>query len=276
VRIAVQLGVDKIRLTGGEPLVRKGFSQFLPLLTALEGLRDVSLTTNGVLLPENLDKLKTAGIRRINVSLDSLQADKYERITGFRRLEQVLAGLKQATQMGFHPVKINMVVIKGVNDDEILDLAELSLHHPYHIRFIEYMPLGTDQADPGLNYVPSAHVKMKLARLGKLIPVEREDGDGPAERFRFPHACGEIGFIGALSHLFCDRCNRIRLTASGRLRPCLLSDHELDLKDPLRSGASDLELARVFLESARQKPRTHGISPVHFEPLSTQMSSIGG
>lgn len=186
--IAVKLGVEKIRLTGGEPLVRKGLCKIIPRLTGLTGLKDVALTTNGIFLKENLEKLKTGGIKRLNISLDSFKRDKYKQITGFDGLEQVLAGIDRARQMGFKPIKINVVVIKGVNDDELLDFARLSLEHPYHIRFIEYMPLGIAGSENSLHHVPSSVIKEKLGSLGKLVPVSTTALDGPAERLTFEGA----------------------------------------------------------------------------------------
>jgi cyclic pyranopterin phosphate synthase len=274
--IAVKLGIEKIRLTGGEPLVRKGFCEILPQLTALRGLKDVALTTNGIYLKENLEKLKIGGLNRLNISLDSLKRKKYAKITGSDGLIQVLEGIEQAGQMGFRPIKINVVVIKGVNDDEVLDFAGLSLKHPYHIRFIEYMPLGIASSDNSLHHVPSSMIKEKLGSIGKLKRVSRTALDGPAERFRFEGAPGEIGFISPLTHHFCHTCNRLRLTASGRLRPCLLSDWEEDLKGPMRKGASDNDLVKIFLKTASNKPLEHMRSPRNTLHFPGQMSSIGG
>ncbi len=275
-RIAVDLGVDKIRLTGGEPLVRKDVCRIIARLTALEGLRDVPMTTNGIFLEENLEKLKDAGIRRLNISLDSLDRETYRRITGYDGLEKVLAGIHGAREMGFDPVKINMVVMNGINDHEILDFARLSLEYPYHIRFIEYMPIGMTSDPIPLHHLPSPVVQEKVGRLGNLVPVKRTRMDGPAQRFRFEGAPGELGFISALTHHFCRTCNRLRLTARGSLRPCLLSDWEEDLKGPMRNGASDEDLVRIFLKTARNKPRAH--SEIHGDsvPVPGQMSSIGG
>ena len=275
-RIAVGLGIDKIRLTGGEPLLRRGICDFLPKLTDLPGLRETSLTTNGVFLGEKLERIKVAGINRINVSLDSLKRERYESITGFDGLETVLGAIKKADRTGFSPVKINMVVMAGINEDEVLDFAGLSLENPYHIRFIEYMPLGIPDAKHGLKHVPSSRIRERLAEMGKLIRVQKEDGDGPAERFRFEGAPGEIGFISPLTHHFCNTCNRLRLTASGGLRPCLLSDMEEDLKGPMRKGASDEDLVRIFLGAASRKPFKHAPVSDSSIPFSGQMSSIGG
>lgn len=274
--IAVNMGVNKIRLTGGEPLIRKGLFRLLPPLAALSGLKDISLTTNGIYLKENLDKIKAAGIKRINVSLDTLNRERYRKITGYDGFEQVRKGIRSAEKLGFNPIKINMVVIQGINDDEIIDFARLSLDHPYHIRFIEYMPSGFADQDTQFHYVPNTDIKDRLMRIGKLDQVPHKEIDGPTVRFRFEGAPGEIGFISPLTHHFCQECNRLRLTASGHLRPCLLSDQEVDLKTPMRAGASDNDLARIFLKAAENKPRAHRLVSEHCGSLSGKMSAIGG
>ncbi len=275
-RIAVGLGVRKIRLTGGEPLVRKGIWDFIARLSRLEGLRDLALTTNGVYLSDKIERLKSAGIRRVNISLDSLRRERYRAITGFDCLNQVMEGIRRAEEEGLDPIKINVVLIEGLNDDEVTDFGRLSLEYPYHIRFIEYMPLGGTARGGPLRHVPDDVVKARLETLGELEPVENLPLDGPAQRFRFAGARGEIGFISALSHHFCHACNRMRLVPSGRLRPCLLSDVEEDLKAPLRRGASDEELARIFLKAAAKKPASHGLAAETLLSVSGQMSDIGG
>ena len=274
--IAVSLGVNKIRLTGGEPLIRKGLFQLLPTLVSLPGLKDISMTTNGIYLKENLDKIKSAGIKRLNISLDTLRRERYRKITGYDGFEKVWDGIRSAEKLGFNPIKINMVVMQGINDDEIVDFARLSLDHPYHIRFIEYMPSGFADQDTQLHHVPNSAVKEKIIRLGKLVQVLNTEIDGPTDRFRLEGAPGEIGFISPLTHHFCQVCNRLRLTASGHLRPCLLSDQEVDLKTPMRAGASDNDLARIFLKVAENKPRAHRLVSEHCGSLSGQMSAIGG
>ena len=275
-RIAVSLGVNKIRLTGGEPLLRKGIYEFLPRLTALSGLKDVSLTTNGLFLKDNLEKIRSSGIKRINVSLDTLNRQRYEKITGYDGFQDVWNAIELARELNFQPIKINVVLIKGLNDDEILDFAKLSKHYPYHIRFIEYMPLGIINPDAPLQFVSNYLLKEQFRRLGHLEPVRRAEYDGPVERFKFEGASGEIGFISPLTRHFCPSCNRLRLTASGNIRPCLLSDQEVDLKGPMRSGASDDELAQVFLMAANNKPYAHHLTSEDPIPFSGQMSSIGG
>jgi len=275
-RIAVSLGVNKIRLTGGEPLLRKGIYEFLPRLTAMSGLKDISLTTNGFFLKDNLKKIRSSGIKRINVSLDTLNRQRYEKITGYDGFQDVWGAIELARELNFQPIKINVVLIKGLNDDEMLDFAKLSKHYPYHIRFIEYMPLGITNPNAPLQFVSNYLLKEQFRRLGHLVPVRRAEYDGPVERFKFEGASGEIGFISPLTHHFCPSCNRLRLTAAGNIRPCLLSDQEVDLKGPMRSGASDDELAQVFLMAAHNKPYAHHLTSEDSIPFSGQMSSIGG
>ena len=275
-RIAIDLGVTKIRLTGGEPLVRKGVYHFIDELNKLEGLQTLRLTTNGVYLGENLNRLKQAGIRAINVSLDTLDEKKFERITGFNFFQQVWEGIERAREMHFGPIKINMVVMRGINTDEVLDFAKLSRAYPYHIRFIEYMPIGDPDVLSSNLYVSSSEIKKEVKKLDTLIPVTGEVHDGPAERFRFEGAAGEIGFINPISHHFCHNCNRLRLTASGQLKACLLSTEQQDLMGPLRRGCPDSVLANVFLRAVRSKPVGHDLSSDSSSRFPGHMSSIGG
>jgi cyclic pyranopterin phosphate synthase len=271
----MKLGISKIRVTGGEPLVRKGVYDFLGELSRIDGLADLSLTTNAVALKENLKKIKSAGIKRINISLDTLKPEKFAQITGMDLFDQVWKGIQGALEMGFHPIKINVVALSGVNDDELADMARLSFDYPFHIRFIEYMPIGESQMGNG-PLLLAPEIKKRISLLGNLIPVRNSANDGPAQRYRFEGALGEIGFIHALSHHFCDRCNRLRLTARGRLRPCLLSDYHEDMKGPLRSGCSDNQLAEIFFKAVRHKPSDHNLSLQNPPRVCGQMHSIGG
>jgi GTP 3',8-cyclase len=275
IKVGISLGISKVRITGGEPLVRKGVYDFLEQLADMDGLRDIALTTNGVSLKDNIEKIKAAGIKRMNISLDTLSRRKYKEITGHDRYDQVWEGIQLAHKTGFEPIKLNMVALSGVNDDELADFARLSFSYPFHIRFIEYMPIGKSRMKYGpLLLVPE--IKKRISTIGKLVPVKNSINDGPAERYKFEGAKGEIGFIGALSHHFCNRCNRLRLTASGQLRPCLLSDQHEDLKSPLRKGCSDEELAEIFLAAVRHKPSDHNLSISNPAKILSQMSSIGG
>ena len=275
VRIGIRLGISKIRVTGGEPLVRKGVYGFLTDLSGLDGLADLSLTTNGVSLKTNLNKIKAAGINRINISLDTLNRTKFEHITGFDLFDQVWQGIEMALGMGFHPIKLNIVALKGINDDELTDMARLSFDYPLHIRFIEYMPMGESQIGNG-PLLLAPEIKRRISVLGKLIPVPNTMNDGPAQRYHFEGAAGEIGFIHALSHHFCDRCNRLRLTARGQLRPCLLSDNHEDVKGIMRTGGTNEQLAEVFFKAVRHKPSDDNLAIQNPSRVCGQMSSIGG
>lgn len=273
IRIGSGMGIKKVRITGGEPLVRKGVYEFLTELEGIGGLSDVSLTTNGVLLAENTDRIQAAGIRRINVSLDTLDRRKYREITGHDQFDRVWRGILHAHERGLGPIKINVVALRGVNEDELIDFARLSFSYPFHFRFIEQMPIGHSSINFDAHLL-APEIKARLGSLGRLIPVEKGVYDGPAERFKFKDAVGEVGFIRPLSRHFCAYCNRLRLTASGQLRTCLLSDHQVDLKGPMRRGCSDGELARILLNAVRHKPSAHHLSGN--DHVSGQMSAIGG
>jgi cyclic pyranopterin phosphate synthase len=276
VQIAVTLGVRKVRITGGEPLVRRGLVGFIRQLRALDPELELALTTNGILLADMAEELKGAGLNRLNVSLDSLDAARFREITRRDGLAEVLAGLQRAAAAGFAPIKINMVPIRGVNDDEIEAFAELARDNPWEIRFIEYMPVSE-----GLDYSPSQRVSAaeiieRLQRLGDLNPVTAAATAGPANCYRIAGYRGRIGIIPAVSQHFCATCNRLRLTADGRLRPCLFSTEEIDLRGPLRTGASDEELSDLLLLAAGGKPRSHRIGSDDFAPASRRMHGIGG
>jgi GTP 3',8-cyclase len=275
VRVGVDLGISKIRITGGEPLVRKGVCEFLAAISQMAGLDEVTLTTNGVLLEENIGCIRDAGIRRINISLDTLRKDKFADITGKDDFDKVWNGITAAREAGIDPIKLNVVALRGTNDDEFLDFARLTLLHAFHIRFIEYMPIGKSRVHFGPPIlVPE--IKDRITSIGPLIPIEKNPSDGPAERFKLDGAVGEIGFISAMSHHFCGSCNRLRLTASGQLRPCLLSDYQLDLKGPLRAGESNEKLAEIFRRAVEKKPSDHDLAVNEPSGVSCQMSSIGG
>ncbi|MCG2755062.1 MAG: GTP 3',8-cyclase MoaA [Desulfobacteraceae bacterium] len=276
VRIGARLGISKVRITGGEPLIRKGVYDFLGELTKIKGLADVSLTTNGILLRDNIEKIKSAGIKRINVSMDTLNRQKYKEITGHDMFDQVWEGIESAQREGFNPIKINVVALNGINDDELTDIAKLSFSYPFHIRFIEYMPIGIPHINNIGKQLLAPEIKKRINELGKLIPVKNSVNDGPARRYKFNGAKGEIGFIDAISRHFCNQCNRLRLTASGRLRACLLSDHQDDLKGPLRKGHLDSELADIFLQAVSHKPFDHNIACDQVGEVAGQMSAIGG
>jgi cyclic pyranopterin phosphate synthase len=276
VKLSVQSGIRKVRLTGGEPLVRKGFLEFLQRLCNIKELNEITLTTNGVLLKEFAADIKECGICRINVSLDSLKAKRFSRITGRDSFERVWQGIQEADRLGFSPIKINMVALKGINDDEILDFARLTLEKPYHVRFIEFMPVGEQNCWSWEKFISTDEIRGRIETMGTLRPIKADRFGGPAERFVLDGSKGEIGFIGALSNHFCTLCNRLRLTAEGHLRSCLFSEQEIDIKTPLRNGNNDghlLELIRLAMES---KPKDHGPLGQGPRKCIRQMSTIGG
>ncbi len=276
VRVAAGLGVTKVRLTGGEPLCRKGVIEFIRRLSAIQRIDDIAITTNATLLTESATALKAAGLKRINISLDTLNKAKYRQLTGADRFDDVWSGLMTALQMGFGPIKINMVVMRGVNDEEIETMAQLAMYYPFHVRFIEYMPIGTDPLQARSYFVPVTEMEQRLNRMGTLLPVAATDNGGPAKRFRFKDMPGEVGWIGSMSNHFCRTCNRIRLTADGRLRVCLLAEEQVDIITPLRTGATDTALAACFHDAIGRKRRQHRMDFTRDRMLQTQMVRIGG
>lgn len=262
VRIAVDTGIRKIRITGGEPLVRRGVVDFIAYLKTIPDLRDISLTTNGILLENFAGKLYNAGVRRINISLDSLNPEKYERITRGGDLNAVLRGIDAVHRIGFSPIKINIVAIEGFNDDEILDFAKLCIVKPFQIRFIELMPVGHTELDRDSKFLSSDAIRQKIGETYSLEPINGKGKrfDGPAEIYRIEGGAGEIGFISPLSHQFCHSCNRLRLTADGQLRACLLSDEEIDLKSALRHGCNDDHLVKLIKKAIAKKPIRHDLA----------------
>jgi cyclic pyranopterin phosphate synthase len=273
-RAAAELGINKIRLTGGEPLVRLGLPQLVRMLAQIEAIDDISLTTNGILLGKYAAELKSAGLRRVNVSLDTLKPDRSELITRCgNSLGEVLAGIEAAKLVGLNPVKINMVVMAGINDDELLDFATKTINEGWHVRFIELMPVVGGDTPP--HFTSASEMRKRLEPLGELEPCLPTVGNGPAKYFRFPQARGTIGFITPISEHFCFQCNRIRLTADGKLRPCLLSDYEVDLKQPLRSGISSAGLKKLIKQAVAGKPQRHQLAK-GYVPKERPFSQVGG
>ncbi len=255
-KIAADMGVKKIRLTGGEPLVRRDLPHLIRMITEIEGIKDLSLTTNGILLEQYADSLVRAGLDRVNVSLDSLRPDRYKEITRGGDIDAVLRGIKAAEKAGLGPIKINMVPIRGINEDEIMDFASMTLESPYQVRFIEFMPFGIPDVWKPERFIPSEEIRTIVESRGTLTPVTLKKS-GPARYFRLDGAAGVIGFISPLSNHFCGECNRLRLTADGKLRPCLFSETEIDLKTALRNGAPDEEIERLIRLSIEVKPKGH-------------------
>jgi len=277
IHVAVDMGITKVRLTGGEPLVRKGVTNFCRRLAGIPGLQSLSLTTNGILLEECAQDLYAAGIRRVNISLDTLQRQKFLRITRRDDFHRVWRGIQTAKETGLNPIKINVVVMRGINDDEIVDLAKLTLDFPYHIRFIEFMNIGNNENALLQHYVSSDVILDKLSGFAPLEQVIARQTNGPARHFRWPDARGMIGIISPISHHFCPSCNRLRLTADGKLRNCLFSDKEVDIKSPLRSGATNFELSEILRDSIDNKPEKHRLQAEVFRKCQSRpMIAIGG
>jgi len=276
VRVFAAEGISKVRLTGGEPLVRKGIVDFISRLSQIEEIKDLSLTTNGILLKEYARDLKRAGLKRINVSLDSLTKERFFQITRRDEYERVWNGIEEALRVGFSPIKINMVAIKGLNDDEIESFARLTLHLPLTVRFIEYMPSGNGEEWKESDILTIPRIKDRLERVGPLTPVPPDQWDGPSKRFKIEGAIGEIGLIGAVSSHFCSDCNRLRLTPDGKIRTCLFSDDEIDVREILRNGGTDQDLKERLLVALRTKPERHHINSHQFKKCQRNMSAIGG
>jgi cyclic pyranopterin phosphate synthase len=277
IQVALDMGITKVRLTGGEPLVRKGATDFCRRLTALPGLQSLSLTTNGILLGELAHDLYDAGIRRVNISLDTLQPQKFLRITRSDEFDRVWRGIQAAEHAGLNPIKINVVVMRGINDDEVLNLAKLTLERPYHIRFIEFMSMNNDSQWVLQHYISGDEILAKLLTVAPLEQVVSQHTNGPARHFRWPDAKGIVGIISPISQHFCPSCNRIRLTADGKLRNCLFSDQEVDIKSPLRQGATDADLSQILRASIINKPEKHCLQSDAFRKCQNRpMVAIGG
>lgn len=313
IRALASMGVDRVRVTGGEPLVRKGLTDFLAAVRAIPGIRDLSITTNGILLAPMAADLKRAGVGRLNISLDTLKPERFSQITRGGDLDQVLAGLDKALSLGFEPVKLNMVVIRGLNDGEIEEMARLTLSEPVHVRYIELMPLGESFPWAPEKFISAQEIRDRLAETWELVPVgggwgpERAGtggvagasaggiagagivgagvvGAGPAEYYRIPGARGSIGFISPISEHFCHTCNRIRLSADGKINPCLGSLSEIDLKPALRSGVvgeearreQERELERELRRAILAKPHRHQMVELTADARGRRMSGIGG
>jgi cyclic pyranopterin phosphate synthase len=277
-KAAVSAGVSKIRITGGEPLKRKGMVRLCRMLADIAGIESLAVTTNGILLKELADPLFEAGVQRVNVSLDTLKPERFKKITGEDLLYRVLEGIEAAEKVGMNPIKINTVVMRDINDDEIEDIAGLTLKKPYHVRFIELMPTQGDTIKKHKSlFVPISKVFDRIKMIGNLQLNNKTESFGPATVYSFPEAPGKIGFIAPLSRHFCETCNRLRLTADGKLRTCLFSEKEIDIKESLRKGASMKELVDMFRNAAMSKPQRHCLNDTVPSNLSNRtMRAIGG
>lgn len=276
VRAAASLGIDKVRLTGGEPTVRAGVVELVRAIAAVPGLDDLSMTTNGLLLRELAGPLARAGLRRVNISLDTLDRQKFFCLTRRDRFDDVWAGIEAAEAAGLGPIKINTVVVRGHNEEDVVGLARLTLERGWDVRFIELMPLGRLSGFAVESVVPSSETKARIeAALGPLLLEPGDDGQEAARYYRLAGARGRIGLISSVTAPFCQHCNRLRVTADGRLRLCLLQDAEVDLLTPLRSGCSFEELRELIAEGIRHKPSGHGLAEA-IHPQARAMSQVGG
>jgi len=269
-------GINKVRLTGGEPLVRAGLTDFVAAITNLGSIDDISLTTNGSLLPSMAYDLKAAGLHRVNISLDTVNPANFLRITTCGRLEDTLKGVESAIEAGLSPVKINVVLTEELRESDLKFFIEQVYRHPISIRFIEYMPIGGNGVNKGPDIL-AVQKMLSIAGRGILGPAGNVRGNGPAKYYTLPKAKGTFGFITPISEHFCGECNRLRLTADGKLRPCLLSNQEIDVREPLRNGASDAELGALFLKAIQEKPQGHSLCRASGYPdFKRSMSQIGG
>jgi len=276
-RVAAGHGVRSVRLTGGEPLLRRDIAALVGLLAGLPGIEEVSLTTNGLLLADLAAPLRRAGLARLNVSLDSLREEVFERIARRTGLDRVLAGLAAARQAGFHSIRINAVSIRGLTEEEIVPLARFCRSEGLHLRFIEFMPLDAEEAWSKARVLSGDEVRAILVReVGPLVPVETGDPGQPASDYAWADGIGRVGFIDPVTRPFCDRCDRLRLTADGQFRNCLFSTVEWDVREVLRSGGSDAAIAALLRECVAAKRAAHGIDTPQFERPARAMYEIGG
>ena len=275
-QLFASLGFDKIRLTGGEPTVRAHVIDIVRSIASTPNIRSVSMTTNGLLLSRLAEPLAEAGLQRVNISIDTLNPDKFKRLTRWGKLEDVWNGIKAAENAGLTPIKLNAVVVKGYNESDVVDLARLTIEHPWQMRFIEMMPFaGATDVQTG-QVITAVQIKERIeAEAGKMEVANGGKLDGEARLFRFPNAKGDVGFISSVTAPFCSACTRARLTADGRLRLCLLREKEVDLLTPLRAGATLDDLRQIILDGVWEKPWGHGLADGVI-PLNRVMNQIGG
>ncbi|MDQ2908597.1 MAG: GTP 3',8-cyclase MoaA [Candidatus Eremiobacteraeota bacterium] len=276
VRAAASVGVRSIRLTGGEPLVRRDLTELVCCIAAIEGIEDISLSTNGLLLADAAAALAAAGLRRVNVSLDTLRPDRFETIARRPGLDRVLSGIDAALAAGLGPIKLNCVLMRGQNDDELADFAALAYERALYVRFIEVMPVVDNLAMQRDAYVSSDEILARLDAVAHLQPVTGPGGNGPARYFAAAGSRGAVGVISPLSHDYCERCNRVRLSADGKLRLCLFGDYEIDLRTPLRRGATQSELADLLQAGMLIKPERHHLELGEAASRMRAFSEIGG
>ncbi|SEM49996.1 cyclic pyranopterin monophosphate synthase subunit MoaA [Syntrophus gentianae] len=276
VRVGAGIGIRKIRLTGGEPLIRRHITQLIAGIREIPEIDDIAITTNGVLFCSMAEELKAAGLDRVNFSLDTMVAEKFEFITRRDHRTEVKKAIFKALELGLDPVKINTVAIKGFNDDEILAFAKLAYDFPLHIRFIEFMPIGDLLFWSQDRMISSEQIKERIEQRYELTPTKLSKGSGPAVYFKLSGGQGTIGFITPMSHKFCSECNRLRLTAEGKLRGCLYDKREIDLKAALESKSSDEDLKKLFIQAISLKPSEHHMNEGWGKDNLRKMSQIGG
>lgn len=278
VEAAVSAGIRKVRLTGGEPLMRRNVVELCRMLSGIHGLESLALTTNGLLFEGLAESLFDAGLIRVNFSLDTLNHLRFKKITGHSGLARVLGAIRKAEETGFAPIKTNTVVMRGINLHEVPVLARLAAANPYHVRFIELMPSKTISRGAYRSlFVPAPEILDSLKQIGELVPVLRSAACGPARLFSYERGRGKVGLISAMTESFCDSCNRLRLTANGRIKTCLFSEQEVDLKGPLRDGAPVRELSGIFLEAVSEKPFGRPLfSAASHDNVLGEMRAVGG
>lgn len=276
VRVGSELGIRKIRLTGGEPLIRRNLPELIHGISRIDAIDDVAITTNGVLFSSLAARLKEAGLNRVNLSIDTLQKDRYHYITRGGDVAVVIKALETALAEGLEPVKVNTVLIKGFNDDEILDFCRLAYNLPVHIRFIEFMPVGEIKYWNSDRIVANADVLDQIVKHFDLKPGRVSRGNGPAKYFTMEGGQGSVGFISPMSNHFCGECNRLRLTADGKLRACLYDGKEKDLKEALRGNQPEEDIKRIFEETILSKPERHAMGDKAWGGRDRKMYQIGG
>ncbi len=281
VAIVAPLGIDKIRLTGGEPLLRRDLSRLVEMVCAVPGIKDVGLTTNGILLADQAQALFDAGLRRINVSLDTLDPGRFRQLARRDGLDKVLAGILAAKKAGFEPIKVNAVTIRGINDQDVVPLGRFAREHGLEMRFIEYMPIGADQWERSKVFFAHEILELLEREIAPLVPAEHYDPRAPAMEFRYTDSAGRgganrVGIIASISRPFCLSCNRVRLTADGKLRNCLFALDEVDIKPLLRGGASPEQIAALVRGNVLAKWEGHEINTARFIKPARTMHAIGG
>jgi cyclic pyranopterin phosphate synthase len=276
VRAAAKVGVRSIRLTGGEPLIRRDLERLVTLVAAIPGIEDISLSTNGLLLAEQAQRLRDAGLTRANISLDTLREDRFETIARRPGLQRVLEGIDAAFAAGLGPIKLNCVVMRGQNDDEVAAFAQLTRERAVAVRFIEMMPVEENVGAHAGAYISAAEILERIGEIGALHPIDGPPGNGPARYYAFDGAAGSVGVISPLSHDYCDTCNRVRLSADGRLKLCLFGDHFIDLRTPVRERAGEARLIEILRGSMYVKPERHHLDVGQTAAAMRALSEIGG